>query len=299
MRRCYGAAVHDRTGDLIDGRYTLLGTLGEGGGGAVYRARPSEGGRDVALKLIDPAVAGREEMRTRFEREARALNGLAHPHLIRMLDFGVFEGQPYHVTELLEGTPLDRLLAVRPLPPAVAFDLIIGIVAGLSHAHEHGVLHRDLKPANIFVAVLEEGALHPKILDFGLARFTDSERWGSHSTLTEEGTVIGTPTYMAPEQGFGQRADERSDVYSLGVVIYELFATRPPFESESRASIIRSHALHPVPAIEEVRPGLVLRPELEAALAKALAKRPADRFAHAGELLRALQAVPEPAARYV
>lgn len=291
------AAVEDRTGAVVDNRYTLVRRLGRGGAGAVYRATTAEG-RPVAVKLLDPSLARRPEMRSRFEREARALNGLEHPHLIRFLDFGLHEGAPYLVMELLEGTPLDQLLAKRPLPPALAFDLGLGVVAGLAHAHAHGVLHRDLKPSNIFVAVLEGGSLHPKLLDFGLARFFDVDRWGAHATLTEEGTVIGTPTYISPEQGFGARADARSDVYSAGVLLYELLATRPPFGGESRASIIRAHALEPPPPVEEVRPGLVLQPALAAALGRALAKKRDDRFEDARAMLRALQEVPEPAAHY-
>lgn len=290
--------MEDRTGTVIDGRYTLVRRLGGGGAGSVYRATPTEGGRAVAVKLLDASLARRPEMRARFEREARALNGLEHPHLIRFLDFGMHEGAPYLVMELLEGTPLDRLLAQRPLPPPTAFDLGLGVVAGLAFAHAHGVLHRDLKPANVFVAVLAGGVLHPKLIDFGLARFTDMDRWGSNATVTEEGTVIGTPTYMAPEQGFGARADARSDVYSAGVLLYELLAARAPFVSDSRASVIRAHALEPVPPIAEVRQGLVLQPALIAVIEKALAKKPADRFADATAMLRALQEVPEPAARY-
>lgn len=265
----------------------------------MYRAKPTNGGPEVAVKLLAPALCRQPEMKTRFEREARALNGLEHPHVIRFIDFGLHNGVPYLVMELLEGTPLDRLLASRPLPPTQALDLGLGVIAGLAYAHAHGVLHRDLKPANVFVAVLTGGTLHPKLLDFGLARFTDTERWGAHSTLTQEGTVIGTPTYMAPEQGFGARVDARSDVYSAGILLYELLAARPPFVAESRSSLIRAHHLATPPPIREVRPGLVLQPALEALIDTALAKRPEDRFADASEMLRALQGVPEPAAHYV
>ncbi len=153
-----------------------------------------------------------------------------------------------------------------------------------------------LKPGNVFVAVLPGGVLHPKVLDFGLARFVDAERWGSHATLTEEGAVIGTPTYMAPEQGFGARADERCDVYSAGVVLYELIAARPPFVHEGRTTLIRAHALDPVTPIGELRRDLTVQPALEALLAKALAKEPDDRFPDARAMLQAMQEIPEPPA---
>ncbi|HEY8429155.1 MAG TPA: serine/threonine-protein kinase [Sandaracinaceae bacterium] len=287
----------DRTGAVIGGQYRLVARLGGGGTGTVYRAVPVAGGRAVAVKLLDPRIAREPKMHTRFEREARALNGLEHPHLIRLLDFGMEDGAPYLVTELLEGLPLDRLLAQRPLPIATAFELGLGIVAGLAHAHAHGVLHRDLKPSNVFVAALAGGTLHPKILDFGLARFVDAERWGKHSTLTEEGAILGTPTYMAPEQGFGGAADARSDVYAAGVVLYELIAARPPFVHDSRAALIRMHAIEPVPPIGAIRRDLIVEPSFEAVLMRALAKDPKDRFENAGAMLRALEEVPDPPAR--
>jgi eukaryotic-like serine/threonine-protein kinase len=284
-------------GSVIGEQYRLLSRLGGGGGGQVYRAQPLRGGRHVALKLLDQRTLKQNAMRERFEREARALNGLEHPHLIRLLDFGVHEAMPYLVTELLTGVPLDRLIAKKPLPPAMAFELGLGLIAGLAHAHAHGVLHRDLKPANVFIAILPGGALHPKLLDFGLARFVDQERWGKHVTVTEEGAVLGTPTYMPPEQGFGARADARSDVYSAGVVLYELFVGRPPFDGESRASIIRAHAMEPVPSMGAMRRGLIVERKLESTIGRALAKEPADRFEDAREMLRALQMLPEPPAR--
>jgi len=283
----------DISGTIV-GEYRLVGRLGTGGSGSVYRAMPLAGGRAVALKMLDPR---RHDLHERFEREARALNGLEHPHLIRLLDFGIQGGAPYIVMELLEGLPLDRLLAQRPLPAQIAYELGLGIVAGLAHAHAHGVLHRDLKPGNVFIALLGDGTMHPKLLDFGLARFVDADRWGRHSTLTEEGAVLGTPTYMSPEQGFGARADARSDVYSAGVVLYELMAARPPFVREGRASMIRAHALDEIPPIGELRRDLEVQPAFEAVIARALAKDPNDRFPDAGAMLRALQAVPDPPAR--
>lgn len=292
------SAMTDQSGSIVDG-YSLVSQLGRGGAGSVYRAMPERGGPAVALKLLDPVLARQKDMRERFQREARALNGLEHPHLIKIFDFGVHEGTPYLVTELLEGRPLDAMLAARPLAPPLAFELALGVVAGLAYAHTHGVLHRDIKPANVFVAKLQGGALHPKLLDFGLARFTDSTRWGSHATLTAEGAIMGTPTYMAPEQGFGSRTDARSDVYSAGILLFELLAARPPFESESRANLVRLHAITPPPRVADLRPGLVLQPALEALLGCALAKRSQERYPDASAMLRAMQEIPIPAARYV
>ncbi len=284
-------------GSVVDG-YVIGAPLGEGSSGRVFRANARDGS-EVALKLLDAELSKHPVIKARFEREARALNGLDHPHLIKILDYGTFETTPYIAMELLDGRPLDELMAERPLGPELAFEIAIGMVAGLAHAHRHGVLHRDLKPENVFVAELEGGRLHPKLIDFGLARFTNEERWGAHETLTEEGTLVGTPTYMAPEQGFGKRASEQSDVYSAGVVLFELLALRPPFVNESRAALIRAHLLEPPPKIAAVRPGVVVQPQLEALLAMALAKKAQDRFHDATAMLRAMQDVPMPAARYL
>jgi serine/threonine-protein kinase len=284
-----------KAGEIVGGQYELVALLGGGVSGQVYRARAAD--REVALKLLHPGAARLEALHERFEREARALNGLEHPHVIRILDFGLHQGAPYLVTELVAGKPLDRLLAERPLPAALGFELGLGIVAGLSYAHRHGVLHRDLKPSNVFVAELPDGSLHPKLLDFGLARFVDSERWGKHHTVTEEGAVLGTPAYMAPEQGYGGRADARSDVYSAGVVLFELLAARAPFAYTDRTQLIRAHLAEPPPKLGDVRRDLDVQPALEALLARALAKKPEARFDDAGLLLRAMQDVPDPPAR--
>ncbi len=289
--------MFESAGTVIDG-YTIVAPLGEGSASRVYRASAADG-PDVVLKILDVRLARNPVMKERFMREARALNGLDHPHLIRLVDFGMHGDTPYLAMDFCEGQPLDELQREQPIPVGMAFELALGVVAGLAHAHSHGVLHRDIKPENVFVQRLPDGALHPRLIDFGLARFTNSERWGEHSTLTEEGTLIGTPTYMAPEQGFGKRADERSDVYSACVVLYELLAARPPFVSDSRAAVIRAHALTPVPPISEVRPGLVLQPALEDVFAMGLAKKAKERFHDAGALLRAMQDVPVPAARYL
>jgi len=287
----------EAVGATIDG-YEVVAPLGEGGASSVYRALAPDG-TTVALKLLDERLARVSVMKERFQREARALNGLDHPNLVRIVDFGMHGSTPYLAMQFAEGQPLDELLETRPIQPAMAFELGLGIVAGLAHAHTHGVLHRDVKPANVYVVTLPDGALHPRVIDFGLARFTNQERWGEHATLTEEGTIIGTPTYMSPEQAFGGRADERSDVYSAAVVLYELFAMRPPFVKESRAALLRAHALENPPPISEVRPGLVLQPALVDLFAMALAKKARERFHDAGAMLRAMQDIAVPAARYI
>ncbi len=224
-----------QVGEVVDGLYRVEGLLGEGMMGLVLRATRLADGAQVALKRLHlerrsapSGSAADAEARARFEREARALNGLIHPHIVRLLDFGFDHAGPYLVTELLVGQTLDAVLQRKALAPEAALDLAIEIAAGLAYAHAEGVVHRDIKPENIFVAQAASGGLTAKLLDFGLARFFDRERWADAESLTREGAVLGTPLYMPADQSLGLPADTRSDVYSLGVVIYECLAHIPP-----------------------------------------------------------------------
>src|SRR5690606_23576113 len=190
--------------------------------------------------------------------------------------------------ELLEGETLEEALARGPIDPARALAYYDPILAALAEAHEHEVVHRDLKPANVFLT--KDGAV--KILDFGLAKMLSVEELSHEGTLTRKGRIVGTPAYMAPEQITGVFIDVRADVYALGVMLYELLADRRPFLYERRSELLRAHLLEPVPPLTKVRPGLEVHPALEALLAKALAKDPADRFADARAMLEALRALP-------
>ena len=197
-------------GEVIDGAYRVDAALGAGGEGAVLRATRLADGQVGALKRLHLHRRADAEARTRFEREARALNGLEHPNIIRMLDFGFDDQGPYLVTELLSGRTLDALLREGPLPPEVALELGIQIAAGLGHAHAEGVVHRDIKPENVLINEAPGRGLCAKLLDFGLARFFDSERWADAESLTREGAVLGTPLYMPAEQSLGQRRVRRA-----------------------------------------------------------------------------------------
>lgn len=179
-------------GQVIDGRYQLTAQLGEGGMGAVYRAQ-TQVGEQVAIKLLHEELEGEPALRERFEREARALFGLEHPNILRVHDFGVHGGKPYLVMELLEGQSLDTLVEDGPLAPGRAFELFGQTLQGLAHAHAQGVLHRDLKTENIFVSRLPDGREVAKLLDFGLVKFVDDDRWGESRKLTVQGSVFGTP----------------------------------------------------------------------------------------------------------
>lgn len=265
--------------------------------GRVYRADRMDGTGQVAIKVLNEDCTGNADLRERFEREARALFGLGHPNILDVQDYGVLDGvQPFLVMELLTGRTLESLVEDAPLDPALALELAGQLLSGLAFAHAQGVLHRDLKTENIFVLTQPDGSLRAKLLDFGLVKFVDDDRWGEGRKLTVAGSVMGSPAYMSPEQGTGAPMDARSDVYSAGVVLYELLTGSWPFVAESRVEMLKAHLLYPVPSLAAGREGLGVRPELDALIAKAMAKESTDRFADASAMLGALEAIPRPAA---
>lgn len=283
----------------LDGRYRLAERVGEGAMGVVYRAdRIADGSGQVAIKVLNESCSSQPDLRERFEREARALFALEHPNIIDVQDFGVTPTtmQPYLVMELLDGLSLDEMVDAEKLDPMQALEVGRQLIAGLACAHAQGVLHRDLKTENVFVVRHPGGRMQAKLLDFGLVKFVDDERWGEGRKLTVAGSVMGSPAYMSPEQGTGGTMDARSDVYSAGVVLYELLTGTWPFSADSRIEMLKAHLLEPVPALAAGRAGLSARPELDVLLQKALAKEAADRFGDATEMLAALDAVPQPAA---
>ncbi|MCB9599157.1 MAG: serine/threonine protein kinase [Sandaracinus sp.] len=278
-------------GRVVGERYRLERALGEGASGRVFAARTPEGAL-VALKLLHEHEGSTDKERRRLEREARALNGLEHPAVVRVLDFGVDVGAaessanggtPYLVVELLVGEPLDVTLG-RGVPPHDGLVLGRQVVEGLAAVHAAGVLHRDVKPANVFV--LPGGRV--KLLDFGLAKFTDEARWGEHSQLTRRGAQLGTPAYMPPELWFGEAADAASDVYSVATLLFECIAGVTPYDADGRLAWVRAHATAPLPTLAERRPGLRGFEKLDAIFTRALAKERSERFADAGQLARAL-----------
>lgn len=287
--------VMNLIGAVIDGRYEMQSLIGEGGMGAVYRARQVDGGPDVAIKVLHDELIDQPDQRERFEREARALFGIEHPNVLHVLDFGIVGGMPYLVMELLEGQPLGDVIGEDGLPPGDALEIAKQILRGLAFAHHNGVAHRDLKTENVFLARGAQGMV-AKLLDFGLVKFVDDDRWGQSKKLTMQGAVFGTPAYMAPEQCAGAPVDMRGDVYSMGVILFEIFTGAWPFMEETRMGMYQAHLAKPPPRLSDVVEGLRFRDELEAVVSKALAKLPADRFQNAGEMLAALDAIPVPVA---
>jgi len=255
------------------GKYDVLDVIGYGGMGVVYRARDAAIGRQVALKLMSTAVAQQTELRERFLREARAAGNLQHPNIVVIYDLGEHQGAPYIAMELLSGQPLDR--AVQSLSVAQKLAVFTQICDGLQFAHENGVVHRDVKPANVIV--LADG--RAKLVDFGIARTSDAK-------LTKTGMVVGTVAYMAPEQLRGKGIDNRTDVFSAGVMLYEMLAGRLPFDGESTAEMMMK-ILQEEP--DELRISGVISPEaLAVVVRKALEKEPARRYQSARDFGRAV-----------
>lgn len=284
-------------GHVIAGRYRIDGQLGVGGIGVVYRAVQLPLERPVAIKVLHDDMLTLAELRARFEREARVLSALTHPHVVSISDYGIDGERPFLVMELLEGRTLEEVVREDPMEPERALHLGRQILHGLAFAHEKGVAHRDLKPANVFLQRMPDGTEHVKLLDFGLARMVaPGGAADDQPTLTQRGVVFGTPAYMSPEQATGASVDERSDVYSAGVLLFELLAGRRPFVGDTRAEIMRAHLTAPVPRIASVRPELRLHPDMVDLLDVAMAKEPGDRFVDAADMLAGLDAITPPVA---
>lgn len=280
-------------GRTIAGKYRLLEKLGQGAMGAVYKATDASG-QSCAVKVMEAGSVDNAALRERFEREAKALELVKHPNVLEIRDFGVDAGLPFLVMELLQGRTLEEMVVEHTPDPATGIELAKDVLRGLANAHAAGVLHRDLKSENVFV-VWDGAKWRCKLLDFGLVKFEGAEG-ASQKKLTMQGSVFGSPAYMSPEQATGMPLDARGDVYSAGIVLYELITGSWPFEAEGQMEMMRAHLLEPPPALESKREGLQVRPELTAVVMKALAKKKDQRYANAGEFLAALEAVPQPAA---
>ena len=270
------------------GRYEVLTALGEGGMGEVYRAKDERLGRDVAIKILPSSFSADPDRLRRFEQEARATGALNHPNVIVVHDTGQHDGAPYVVYELLEGTTLRALLTGTPLSASRTIRLGTDIAAGLAAAHDRGIVHRDLKPENLFVT--REGRV--KILDFGIASV--AERTGlAADTVTKQttdpGMIVGTVGYMSPEQARGTRVDHRSDIFSLGVVLYEMLSGQRPFGRASAIETLNAIISEDPP---DIPPGPGdSPPALERIVRHCLEKPPDLRFQSARDVAFALEGV--------
>ena len=265
--------------ELIHDRYELEALVGTGGMSSVYKARDSLLERHVALKILHEHHAADAEFVERFRLEARAVAQLSHPNIVTVIDRGEDGGRQFIVFEYVEGENLGQLLEQDgPLPARRAVELALQVARGLAFAHQHGVVHRDVKPQN----VLMNGDGQAKVTDFGIARTLDMRG------MTQTGTVLGTSKYIAPEQASGQEVSAQTDVYSLGVVVYELLVGEVPFPGDNFVAVAMKHLNEPAPNVLERRPDVPLR--LAAAIERALQKDPADRFGSMDELIAELEA---------
>lgn len=286
------AAADPWIGCVLAGRYRIDARLGEGGMGTVYRAQHLALDRAVAVKLLHSELTRDEGVAKRFDREALASSKLDHPNCVRVMDAGsADDGTKFLVMELLQGRELHARGDGR-VPVARAIELVSQILHGLEHAHARGLVHRDLKPENIFVVRDHDGRERVKLVDFGIVKLLRGEDVGGEA-LTRVGLVFGTPMYMSPEQVAGGKIDERTDLYSVGVILHELLAGTPPFDADEPGILLRMHLIADPPALPDDVPAA-----LRDAVAKLLAKSPGDRPASAREarelLARALTRPPAP-----
>ena len=264
------------------GRYRVLEPLGRGGMAQVYRAYHPQLDRYVAVKVLRSDLVEDEEFLSRFRREARAVAALRHPNVVQVFDFDVHGDIYYMVMELLEGDTLktrlnDYRAREEAMPPGEVVRILLDVLDGLAYAHSEGMIHRDIKPANILLTRRGQAV----VADFGIAQIVGGTQY------TVSGALMGTLNYMAPEQGLESHSDARSDIYSLGIVFYEMLTQRTPFDADTPLAILMKHLNDPLPLPRQVAPSI---PEpFERVVLKALAKRPEDRYQSAAEMAQALR----------
>jgi serine/threonine-protein kinase len=281
----------------IAGQFRILEKIGSGGMGSVYKAEQPEMRRFVAVKILHPRYLSRPDLVSRFRREARAMSHLSHPNTARVFLYGQLEdGACYFVMEYLAGRNLAQTVrAEGPMDVARAVNIMVQVCGALEEAHRQGIVHRDLKPENVFLTTQGGIADYPKVLDFGLAKVTEREMRPGSLILTQEGMVFGTPEFMSPEQARGEKLDGRSDIYSLGVIMYELLTGKLPFDANQPMEFIQKHIKEPPISLAKRAPNREWPPGLWEVLDKALAKKPNDRYQSANDLAQALKDVLSPA----
>jgi eukaryotic-like serine/threonine-protein kinase len=268
-------------GDVVDGRYRVISRLGSGGMADVYLAEDQQLGRHVALKLLHRRFSADPGFVERFRREAQAAAGLQHPNVVSVYDRGAFDGTYYIAMEYLPGRSLKQLIRQEaPLDPVRAIDITVQILKAARFAHRRGVIHRDLKPHNVII----DDTDHAKVTDFGIAR-------AGASDMTETGSIMGTAQYLSPEQAQGHAVSETSDLYSVGIVLYEMLTGRVPFDGESAVTIALKHVSEAPPPPRAINPAIP--PDLEQVVLWVLNKNPADRPADADQFVAVLEQVRE------
>jgi serine/threonine-protein kinase len=278
-------------GQVVGGKWRVVRLIGRGGMGAVYEGQNTSIGKKVALKFIDADYAGHAEVVSRFQREAEAASVVESGHIVHVFDSGTTEqGIPYIVMELLQGEDLrSRLNRMGKLPPAEAVHIAIQILRGLARAHASGIVHRDLKPDNIFLVEHDDEPLFVKIVDFGISKFITGRNVTPVGTLTQRGVILGTPFYMSPEQARAVTdLDERTDLWSVGAILYECVSGERPFTGDAYEAIIVSICSTDPADVRSLEPSL--SHELGAVIHRALRRDRNARFRNAKEMLLALEA---------
>ncbi|MDB4954481.1 MAG: serine/threonine protein kinase with repeat [Myxococcales bacterium] len=277
-------------GSILDGRYRIDGVLGTGGMGRVYRGEHTSLGRIVAIKVLHADLGRNKEASARFQREALASGRLDHPNIVGVSDFGVLgDGLLYLVMEALEGESVgERLEREKHIGWFESVQIIRGVLAGLRHAHDRGVVHRDIKPDNIFLA-RKDGDLIVKILDFGIAKLYAGDT--ADPASTRAGLTVGTPAYLSPEQAVGGAITPASDIYSTSVVLYEMLAGRAPYEDKDPLAMLTAHVSREPPFFRDVAPALELPQGLEQVIRRGLAKVAKERIGSATEYNQLLDEV--------
>ncbi len=277
-------------GSVLDGRYRIDAVLGTGGMGRVYRGEHTGIGRAVAIKVLHADLNRNREAAQRFQREAIASGRLDHPNIVGVSDFGILDDGPcYLVMEALEGESLGgRLEREQRIPWQAAVEILRGVLHGLRHAHDRGVVHRDIKPDNVFLA-RKDGEIIVKILDFGIAKLYAGSP--DDPASTRAGLTVGTPAYLSPEQAVGGEIKPASDLYSSTILLFEMITGRAPFEDKDPLAMLGAHVGREPPRIADIAPELDIPPGLEDVIRHGLVKAQADRFTSANEYLAALDGV--------
>jgi serine/threonine-protein kinase len=287
------APARDIAGTLLLDRYRLIKKLGEGGMGAVYLAEHVTIKKICAIKVLNPEYAHKTDLVERFLQEARAASMIAHENVVEITDFGATpNGSVFFVMEMLVGEDLaDTIKRDAPMPWSRVAPMALQICRALGAAHAKGIIHRDMKPENCFRIERSGNPDFIKVLDFGIAKVTTEDPDGTAGRLTNTGMIFGTPTYMSPEQAQGQRVDHRSDIYALGVILYEMVTGKVPFSADNFMGILTKHMFDQPVAPSEVAPDAGIVPEVEALILKALQKDRSFRFQTMQELAQAILAV--------
>src|SRR6476646_6950119 len=269
-----GSTSSQMIGTVLSGRYKLEAKLGSGGMSTVYLARDTTLDRQVAVKVLHREMSEQEDQLQRFRQEARAVAKLSHPNVVAVIDAGEDGGHPYIVFEYVEGETLkQRIARVGALDPQEALAYAIEIARGLTVAHNRRMIHRDIKPQNVLIDA--EG--RAKLTDFGISRQLEQDG------MTATGRVLGTTDYVAPEQAMGQAVDQRSDIYSLGVVLFEMLVGQVPFHADSQVGVAMKHVNEELPDVQRRRPDVSAAAAL--VVERATAKDPAERYQEVGEMI--------------